>query len=453
MAADAIMAMALFVVVANLRFGTDWPTIVAGYGPAAATAAAAWAIVWTAMLWVLGLYRLRVRWTLRREVFDIVRAAVLLGFLIFGVLFLVHLPQVSRLFLGMLLAAQVAVALVTRALVRHILAVRRARGHGLHYLLVVGAGPAAQAFAGRIRRRRELGLVVIGHLAVEPDELSRPGVLGGIEDLQAVLHSRPVDEVGICLPPAAMYLLEPVARICEEEGRIVRIPLVEGVPELPGGRVEDFDGLPLLSLVYGPDRMVALALKRIADVMIAGAALVVLAPLLLGIAAVVIARDGRPALFVQERVGLHGRTFRMVKFRTMVPDAEARLDELAVQNEIDGPAFKITEDPRLTRTGSFLRRTSLDELPQLLNVLRGDMSLVGPRPPLPAEVAGYDLWHRRRLSMQPGVTGLWQVSARHEADFDRWVELDLAYIDRWSPLLDVRILLATVPAVLRGSGR
>ncbi len=161
--------------------------------------------------------------------------------------------------------------------------------------------------------------------------------------------------------------------------------------------------------------------------------------------------DGHgPVLFRQTRIGLHGRPFTMLKFRTMVPDAEERLGELTELNEISGHAFKIAVDPRVTRAGRFLRRTSLDELPQFWNVLRGQMSLVGPRPPIAAEVAGYDLWHRRRLSMKPGITGLWQVSARLEEEFDRWVELDLTYIDRWSLWLDLKIMVRTLPAMLAG---
>ena len=155
-------------------------------------------------------------------------------------------------------------------------------------------------------------------------------------------------------------------------------------------------------------------------------------------------------LFRQRRVGLHGRPFDVIKFRSMRPDAEERRAELAHLNEVRGPVFKITNDPRITRVGRFLRRTSLDELPQLLNVLRGEMSLVGPRPPLPSEVEGYDLWHRRRLSMKPGITGLWQVRDRRAADFDTWVEADLEYIDRWSLWLDVKILFKTIPAALDG---
>ena len=169
---------------------------------------------------------------------------------------------------------------------------------------------------------------------------------------------------------------------------------------------------------------------------------------LVGVAIAIALSDGRPILFRQTRVGLHGRPFVVNKFRTMVPDAEERLAELEARNEIQGHAFKVTDDPRLTRVGRFLRATSLDELPQLWNVVLGQMSLVGPRPPLPREVAGYNLWHRRRLSMKPGITGLWQVQARREQDFDRWVELDLAYIATWSFHRDVWLLLRTIPAVL-----
>jgi lipopolysaccharide/colanic/teichoic acid biosynthesis glycosyltransferase len=163
--------------------------------------------------------------------------------------------------------------------------------------------------------------------------------------------------------------------------------------------------------------------------------------------------DGAPVLFRQRRIGLHGRPFWCVKFRTMVPDAEERLADIEHLSEIDGPAFKLTDDPRITQTGRWLRRSSLDELPQLWNVLRGEMSIVGPRPAPPREVDRYSIWHRRRLSMRPGLTGLWQVSARSASEFDRRVELDLDYIDRWSLWMDVKILLRTIPVMIALTGR
>jgi exopolysaccharide biosynthesis polyprenyl glycosylphosphotransferase len=222
---------------------------------------------------------------------------------------------------------------------------------------------------------------------------------------------------------------------------------------LATGRVEEFAGVPIYSILSGPDRVVALIAKRLLDAVGAVAGLVVTAPLAIGIAIAIRRDSAGPILFRQERVGLHGRTFEVVKFRTMVDGAEEQLGELLDHNEIQGHAFKMTNDPRITKVGRWLRRTSLDELPQLWNVLTGQMSLVGPRPPLPSEVAGYDVWHRRRLSMKPGMTGLWQIGARRESDFDRWVETDLEYIDRWSLWLDLKIIARTIPAVMNREGR
>jgi lipopolysaccharide/colanic/teichoic acid biosynthesis glycosyltransferase len=194
--------------------------------------------------------------------------------------------------------------------------------------------------------------------------------------------------------------------------------------------------------------MAALVVKRILDVVVSALALVILSPIMLAVALLVRVREGPPVLFRQTRVGLHGRRFDVLKFRTMATDAEARHAELADRS--DPRAFKLTDDPRITPTGRFLRRTSLDELPQLWNVLKGEMSLVGPRPAPPREVEAYDLWHRRRLSMKPGITGLWQVTARRSEVFDDRASLDLNYIDRWSLWLDMKILARTIPAAFEG---
>ena len=452
MAADALTAFGLFVVISMLRFGSEWITTWSTAGIDAWIAAAAYAAAWLTLLWILGLYRLRARWTARVEVQDVGRAGVLLGLITFSALFAFKLPDVSRLFLLTLFIAQVGLTVASRAAIRELLHALRDRGHNLRYMLVVGAGVDARRFADRVERHRELGVRVIGHLATHGSPLlagKRP-VLGSMDDIETVLHDRVVDEVAVCLPADDLHWVEPVARLCEEVGKIVRIPLDEVPVSLPGGRVEDFDGGKILSLVYGPDRVLGLVAKRLIDVALGGAALVVLLPVFALIALAVLVVDGRPVIFRQTRVGLHGRPFDVVKFRTMVPDAEALLTELEEQNEIKGHAFKMTDDPRLTRTGRILRATSLDELPQVWNVLLGEMSLVGPRPPLPREVAGYDLWHRRRLSMKPGITGLWQVAARRDDDFDRWVALDLAYIDRWSIWLDFKIIAKTIPAMLQG---
>lgn len=456
MSADFAVAVSVFVTVSLLRFGgAGWEAVWTRLTGGPWIAASAYALVWVAALWLHGLYVLRARLSLRSELYAVLHATFIVAFLIFSALFVFKLPDVSRLFLLLLLTAQAGATLVSRFALRRLLAWLRSRGSIRRYMLVVGVGPEAEAFADRVERHVDLGIQVIGHLRWTGERkrpLARP-VLGTLDDIEQVLHSRVVDEVAIALPVQALRMIEPITRLCEDEGRMVRIPMHEMELTLPGGRIEEFDGITILSLLYGPDRVLSLAAKRLFDIAVAAAALVSLAPLSAALALWIRRLDGAPVLFRQTRVGLHGRPFTMLKFRTMVTDAEARRAELAALNEIQGPAFKLSRDPRLTRSGPLLRRTSLDELPQLWNVLRGEMSLVGPRPPLPAEVAGYDVWHRRRLSMKPGITGAWQIGGRHEPDFDRWVQLDLDYIDRWSLWLDLKIMLRTIPALVAQTGR
>jgi exopolysaccharide biosynthesis polyprenyl glycosylphosphotransferase len=216
--------------------------------------------------------------------------------------------------------------------------------------------------------------------------------------------------------------------------------------------IDELDGVPLLTFTTSPSSPLQLLLKRILDVAHSALLMLLGLPVLLLVALAIKVTTRGNVLFRQTRCGLNGRTFTLYKFRTMVEGAEARQPDLLHLNEMDGPVFKLREDPRVTALGRFLRKFSLDELPQLWNVLRGDMSLVGPRPPIPEEVARYERWQRRRLAMKPGLTCLWQVSGRNELDFQQWMELDLEYIDTWSPWLDFKILLKTIPAVISGRG-
>ncbi|MDQ3448855.1 MAG: sugar transferase [Chloroflexota bacterium] len=455
---DVASAAALFVLVAGLRFidrDRDWTTVMGGATALTGLAAVVYATGWVTTLWLRGLYRLRTRWSIRREALDIVGSAVVMAVVTFAILFLLRLSDVSRIFLLALFPAQVFLTLAVRIALRRGFEWLRRRGGNIRYSLVIGTGPAAQEFADRMESHPSLGLKVIGHLSEPHDPplvVTRP-VLGTVEDVIDVLHDNVADEVAICLPVTEWSLVEPITRVCEAIGRVVRIPMdVVGLP-MERGIVEEIDGQPVVSYVYGPDRAVGLLLKRGIVIVIASLALLVLSPILIAVGLLVRLVDGGPVIFRQTRVGLHGRTFTLLKLRSMVPDAEEQLDDLRHLNEIEGGAFKLSEDPRQTRTGRWLRRTSIDELPQLWNVLRGEMSLVGPRPPLPDEVAGYDLWHRRRLSMKPGVTGLWQVEGRREPLFDRWVAMDLDYIDRWSLWLDLKILLRTIPSMLQQQGR
>lgn len=453
MAADALTAAGLFAIVSIFRWGPGWPDAWAASGLVAPLGMAAWAALWVLSLWVQGLYRLRARLSARAELMDLVRTTMLVGIAVFGILFAAHLPQVSRLFLIWLFVAQLGVALISRLVIRLLFAAARRNGANTRYVLIAGTSPAAQAFADRIEAHRELGLRVVGHVGRGgPDGERGPSrpIVGRLEDIESVLHTVVVDEVAICLGTHEWNLVEAITRICADEGKLVRLPSDGSAPRLTGSTVEEWDGLTVQSLVHGPDRVLSLLAKRLID--LAGGLLLLLlaAPILLIAAAAVLLAEGRPIIFRQVRVGLHGRQFHLYKFRTMITGAEAQLDSLLDRNEVAGAAFKVTDDPRVTRVGRILRKTSIDELPQLWNVIRGEMSLVGPRPPIPREVATYDVWHRRRLSMKPGITGLWQVSARHSHDFDRWVSLDLDYIDRWSLWLDLKIIARTLPAMLQG---
>jgi exopolysaccharide biosynthesis polyprenyl glycosylphosphotransferase len=277
-------------------------------------------------------------------------------------------------------------------------------------------------------------------------------VLGQLDQLGTILERNVVDLVVFAVSRDRLEVVEEALRTCEEQGVAAKICLDLFPRRVARIAVEDVAGLPLLSFSSTPSDAIALVAKRAFDLVASAAALVLLAPVLLAIAAAVKLDSPGPVLFRQRRVGLAGRTFTLYKFRSMRQDAEAQRRALEARNEMDGPVFKIRDDPRVTRVGRFLRRTSLDELPQFWNVLRGEMSVVGPRPPIPAEVRRYARWQRRRLSVKPGLTCTWQVSGRNEVDFDRWMALDLDYIDTWSLWGDVRIVLKTIPAVLLGRG-
>jgi len=296
----------------------------------------------------------------------------------------------------------------------------------------------AESFAPRL----------VGVLSDGPSAFPELPVIGTPDEIERVLHAESIDLV-LFFPPLHHHDVAGLAlRACERQG--IQTAFVVGARERypVAPRVITVGELPCLSFDWVPARPDALAAKHAVDFVIAVIGLIAVAPLLVIVSALIAVTMGRPVLFRQERVGLHGRRFWMLKFRTMKKDAEAQRAELAKHNEMTGPVFKMTVDPRVTRLGRILRRWSLDELPQLLNVVLGDMSLVGPRPLPLAEQQEIEGWYRRRLSMKPGITGLWQVSGRSNVDFDRWMQLDLRYIDQWSLRLDLTILLKTLPAVL-----
>jgi exopolysaccharide biosynthesis polyprenyl glycosylphosphotransferase len=326
---------------------------------------------------------------------------------------------------------------------------RERRASGVRNVLIVGAGRVGRSVASYVEAHREADRVVCGFLDNE-----RPlgnGVLGGVGDLARLARTEFVDEVILAAPHDRKLTLQVL-----REARSLRLD-VEIVPELFGCKpademVERVGDLPVISLHAERLPSLGLVLKRLVDVAGAGFALTVLSPLLAAIAVMIKLDSSGPVLYCAPRAGRKGRSFRCYKFRTMVGNADALKNNLRQNNQRSGPFFKIADDPRITRLGRLLRRYSLDELPQLWNVLQGDMSLVGPRPHPLDDLAGYEVKHLARLDVTPGMTGLWQVTARRDPSFERGMELDREYIRTWSLGSDLRILLKTVSTVVRGSG-
>lgn len=352
-----------------------------------------------------------------------------------------------------------AVVLLARILVRYCLRKIRTHGHNLRHVLILGTNTRAIDFARRIESKPELGYRVFGFAddtweGSEEFQKSGYSLSCTLSTLTEFLRHNVVDEVVIYLPLRSYYeQASQVAALCEQHGIIVRFTSEIFNLKIARSCAVEIDGVAHITAHFGSHDSAALMVKRALDVIISMILLFLLAPLMVAIAVLIRLDSAGPVLFRQERIGLNKRRFRIFKFRTMVVNAEKMMVELQAMNEVSGPVFKMKCDPRCTRIGTFLRRTSIDELPQLLNVLVGNMSLVGPRPLPVRDYEGFsEDWQRRRFSIRPGITCLWQVDGRSEIPFEKWMELDLQYMDEWSLWLDLKILARTVPAVLRGSG-
>jgi exopolysaccharide biosynthesis polyprenyl glycosylphosphotransferase len=325
-------------------------------------------------------------------------------------------------------------------------AVRR-HGHNIRNVVLLGRESGFD-LASRLARRADLGYAIAAVVDVHANDEE-----SALTQVTNLLETRPIDEVFITLPlDAHQGLIRDVVSACEEQGVTIRV--LSSLVDLVRARaqLDEIDGRPVISIFSGPPDSMLLAAKRLIDVTVSAIALMLSAPVCLLLAIAIKLDSAGPVLFVSERVGLGGRRFKFYKFRTMVPDAERRQADLEDMNEAKGPVFKIRSDPRVTRVGRIIRQLSLDELPQLFNVLRGDMSLVGPRPLPVRDVLRIDTRaHKRRFSVKPGITCLWQVHGRVPS-FDEWIKTDMEYIDNWSLGLDFKILMKTIPAVLTGRG-
>lgn len=362
--------------------------------------------------------------------------------------------DLSRFFLGLYASLTWALLLVFRLTAGRVVGLVRREFAEPHFVMVVGTGERAQRIAQSLERSTAFGVLLRGFFAESEGAstvLNLAYPVHPLAELPMILRKEIIDEIIFAVDSRSLAELEEVFLLCDQEGVRTRVA-VDFFPHVNSSMsLDHLDEIPLLTFSATPHDELRLLVKRTTDLAIAGVGLLVLAPLLLIVSILVRSTSPGPVLFRQVRCGLNGRRFVLYKFRSMCENAEALKDAVAHLNTRQ-TAFKIPDDPRTTTLGRYLRKFSIDEWPQLWNVLRGDMSLVGPRPAVPSEVEHYQRWQRRRLRMRPGLTCLWAVSGRDHVDFDTWMKLDMQYIDHWSLGLDWKILLRTIPLALMGQG-
>jgi len=370
--------------------------------------------------------------------------------------FLLKMTLTSRLYVGVFALTGLIFLWIEKTIWRWFLDYTFRQGYNLVNMLIVGTGRRAQDFIDVVKAHENWGLNIVGLVDDDPKLLGKKvmdyEVIGRIRDIPRILREFVVDRVIFVIPRMWLNRIEDAIYYCEREGVSTAVSVDLYKPKLAKMRQSDFAGIPLIIYQTSGANEAQLFVKRTLDVLISLMALTMLSPILILTAVAVKVSSRGPIFFRQIRCGMNGRKFTLYKFRSMQVGADVRKKELARQNEMTGPVFKMKRDPRVTPLGRFMRRLSIDELPQLINVLRGDMSLVGPRPSLPAEIEMYETWQRRRLSMKPGLTCIWQVSGRNKIDFEQWMEMDLQYIDSFSLWLDVTILFRTIFVVLTGYG-
>ena len=412
---------------------------------------------WIGLLYAFGLYASQRTHTFGAEARRIAAVAACGTLVLMAGVFAAKAGFVSRIVVILFGGATVPILIVERGFLRLLAHAARRRGYNFRNIVVVGTGGRAREIAGRITQNPQWGMRITGYVSDHPDlrmtEINGAPVLGNTEALPHLLQTEVIDELIFAVSRKKLEAMEDLFLLCEAQGIRTRVAVNFFPHMIAKVHLEEWQGIPMLTFTTTPSNEIRLAAKRVFDVGVAALVLVGLAPVWGVIALALWATSGRPILFRQTRVGLNGRLFTLYKFRSMHRSAEEMQSSMAHLNEMAGPAFKVTNDPRATPIGRLLRKTSLDEIPQMFNVLRGDMSIVGPRPPLSAEVAQYERWQRRRLSMKPGLTCLWQIHGRNTiTDFKKWMELDLRYIDTWSLQLDLKICARTLFIVLLGRG-
>ncbi len=414
-------------------------------------------LVWAVLLWTRNGYsRLRTQTVGFASYHLVIDGFIFLG-IFAGLSFFLHLEFLSRFFLIFYTVSTTVLLILTRGIAILIARQMRRHGYSLRNILIVGTGRRAQQFMSLIAKHTEWGLRVVGLLDREAmfvnEDVAGYKVIGTLEDLPDLLEKKLVDEVYFITPRKWLEQISKCIAYCEAVGVPATVSTDLFDVEIASRVPKKLEGMTYLTFETRLLKEGELFAKRFFDIIVSAIALIMSSPILIAVSLASVCTSEGPVFFKQIRSGRYGKRFTLYKFRTMVVDAESKLKELKAQNEMSGPVFKMTHDPRITKLGRFLRKTSLDEFPQFWNVFKGDMSIVGPRPPLPAEVEEYEPWQRRRLSMKPGITCIWQVSGRNSIGFEEWIGLDLRYIDKWSIWLDIKILFRTFHAIFAASGK
>ena len=413
--------------------------------------------VWSVLLLGTQKYSEVLHWPFRRQLLRVAQFVMLFGMCMAFLTYTLKLEISRPIFFAFLLMTGVLLSL-NRTVLDGILRSRNISEHNQINILLVGAEERTRELIDSLEALRRWGFNVVGFLSDRDDDKSAPSDrvhrLGSPQQLRTLVSEGLVADEIIFADSGIADLKEfqQMIAVCQELG--IRTRVAADFFPANSGRVslEYLDGIPFITLLTVPEHSFDVVLKRIVDFVVAAGSLALLSPLMLLIGVAVKLTSHGPVFYRQTRCGLFGRRFTLVKFRTMVDGAQDKLWEIRHLNEMSGPVFKMRNDPRVTPLGKHLRKFSLDEIPQFWNVIKGEMSIVGPRAPLPEEVEFYSLRQRRRLSVKPGITCLWQVSGRSEIDFQRWMDLDLQYIDNWSLWLDLSIMVKTIPAVFSGRG-
>jgi len=411
--------------------------------------------LWNFFFNVFQLYRSRRLDSGFSEWKDIIKVTTI-GMVVFGLAsYVFSIDAFTPLFISVLWVSSTALTISFRSTLRFILGRVRRYGRNLRFLLIVGTNQRAQEFARMIGQKKEYGYHVVGYIdknGYKPGDKIK--LLGTLDDFSVILEKFIIDEVVIALPIKSSYEdIQGIVQKSEEQGITIRYLSQLFDTKVARPKAELFENFSVLTMSSGPQEGWQYLGKRVIDVILSVLLIILCLPLMSFAAVAVMIDSPGPVLFVQKRVGYNKRIFSLYKFRTMVVNAEGLQKDIEGLNEMDGPVFKVQNDPRVTRVGRFLRKMSIDELPQLFNVISGDMSLVGPRPLPVRDYSGFNQdWQRRRFSVLPGLTCTWQINGRNDVSFEDWMKMDMEYIDNWNLSHDLKILFKTIPAVLKGKG-